>query len=160
MKKIAMLLLCALLLCGCSSAETFETLGDDHVQSVLQQEKTVHLTLEQGAVPLQGATGTLYLCDGYDVSVEVWKGGNVSGTLEALTGFRTDELTVIETSASGFARYECVWVSSGEGGDQVGRVVVLDDGVYHYCITFQAPADDAAALQVTWQRILDSVQIV
>jgi hypothetical protein len=159
MKKCVMLLLCALLLCGCRSADTFETLGDDHLQSVLQQQKKVQLTLEQGAVPVQGETGTVYFCDGYEVSVEVWKAGNISGTLQTLTGFGADDLMVIETSASGFVRYECIWVSTGEGGDQVGRVVVLDDGVYHYCITFQALADDAPALQLTWQQILDSVHI-
>lgn len=160
MKKVVIIALCALLLCGCSTAETFETVGDEYVQSAIQQQKTVSLTVEEGAVAIHGDTGTIYLCDGYEMTVEICAAGNLSATFEMLTGFGTGDLTVIETSASELTRYECVWASAGEGGDQVGRTVVLDDGVYHYCITFTASAEDAAALQLTWQQILNSVNIV
>ena len=139
MKKAVSIALCAVLLCGCSASETFETVDDEYVQSVIQQQKAVSLTLEPGAVAIQAEAGTIYLCDGYDLCVEIRPSGNLS--------------------ASELTRYESVWVSAGEGGDQVGRTVVLDDGLYHYCITFTAPAADAAALQATWQQILSSVNI-
>lgn len=160
MKKCVIILLCALLLCGCGAAETFETIGDEYVQSAVQQQKKVMLTVEEGAVALESEAGTLYLCDGYQVTVEVFSAGNLSGTFEALTGFGTDDLTIIETAASGLSRYECVWASAGEGGDQVGRAVILDDGVYHYCVTFSALAEDAPALQLTWQEILSTLNII
>lgn len=159
MKKAVSIALCAVLLCGCSASETFETVDDEYVQSVIQQQKAVSLTLEPGAVAIQADAGTIYLCDGYDLCVEIRPSGNLSATFMALTGFASDALTVVETSASELTRYESVWVSAGEGGDQVGRTVVLDDGLYHYCITFTAPAADAAALQATWQQILSSVNI-
>lgn len=160
MKKVVIIALCGLLLCGCSAAETFETVGDDYVQSAIQQQKTVSLSVEEGAVAIQGNTGTLYLCDGYEMMVEVCPAGNLSGTLEAVTGFGVEKLTVIETAAAELSRYECVWAAAGEGGDQVGRTVVLDDGLYHYCITFTASAEDAPALQLTWQKILETLNIL
>ena len=71
MKKAVSIALCAVLLCGCSASETFETVDDEYVQSVIQQQKAVSLTLEPGAVAIQADAGTIYLCDGYDLCVEI-----------------------------------------------------------------------------------------
>lgn len=156
MKKCCLFLLCGVLLCGCGAQETFETVDDEYVQSVMQEQREVLLTVEDDAVVLQGDTGCVYLCDGYEVTVEILSAGNLSGTFQTLTGFGTDDLTVIETVGSGVARYECVWAAAGEGGDMVGRAVILDDGIYHYCVTVLADADDAPALQKTTEEIFDS----
>lgn len=159
MKKCVLVLLAALLLCGCGAAETFETMGDDYVQQVVQQEKGVQLTVEPDALVLQGDTGTIYICDGYELTVEVYSAGDINGTLQTITGFGAGELTVIETAALDLSRYECVWSAVGEGGDVVGRAVVLDDGAYHYCLTVTASADDALALQAVWQAIVSSFMV-
>lgn len=159
MKKCCLILMAALLLSGCAAAETFETLGDIDMSPVLREERSVLLTVPQEAQILQGDTGTIYLCDGYEVTVEVLSGGDLNGTLQNLTGFGTDDLTVIETAAADVGRYECVWTAAGEGGDVVGRVVVLDDGAYHYCVTVQSGAEDALSLQETWQEIFDSFRL-
>lgn len=156
MKKCCLILVFVLLLSGCSTAETFETIADDHVEAVMKEERSIMLTVEEDAMVLQGEAGTMYLCDGYEVTVEILAAGNLSGTFRSLTGFGTDGLTVIETAATDVTRYECVWSAAGENGDMVGRAVVLDDGIYHYCLTVLADAEDAHALQETWKEIFDS----
>lgn len=160
MKKCCLILVFALVLTGCAAAPTFETLGDVNAAPAIREEREVRVSVPEGAQALRGATGTIYLCEGYEVTVEVLSGGNLSGTFESLTGFGTDDLTVIETAAGEVSRYECVWSAAGEGGDTVGRAVVLDDGIYHYCVTVSANADDAPALQETWKEIFDSFRLV
>lgn len=159
MKKCCLILFCALLLCGCHSAQTFETVADDDAQPVMQEARSIILTVDEDATVLQGDTGTIYLCDGYEVTVEILSAGNLSGTFESLTGFGVDDLTVIQTAASEAARYECVWSAAGEGGDVVGHAVVLDDGLHHYCVTAVAPSEDAAALQETWNELFRSFSL-
>ena len=160
MKKCCMILLCALLLCGCGAEETFETVSDEYAQSVMKEERSIQLTVEDGATVLKGTTGTMYLCDGYEVTEEVMSSGNLGGTLKTLTGYETDDLTVIETASSDMKRYECAWAAAGEGGDVVGRAVVMDDGVYHYCVTVLAAAEDAPSLLPVWNAILNSITLV
>lgn len=159
MKKCCLILVLSLFLCGCGAAETMETVGDDYVQSVMQSAKNILLTVDDEATVFQGETGTIYLCDGYEVTVEILSAGNLNGTFQTLTGFGADELTVIETAASQLSRYECVWSAAGEAGDVVGRAVILDDGLYHYCVTVLADADDAQALKNTWEEIFDSFML-
>lgn len=160
MKKWWLVLALCILLYGCGTKETFETVDDADAQPVVQQKKEILLTVEEDAVILESDTGVMYLCDGYEVSAQIVSAGNLSGTLRDLTGFGAESMTVIETAASGMDRYEGVWTSAGEGGDMVGRVVVIDDGVWHYCVTISCPAEDAPALQQTWQKILSSVAIL
>lgn len=159
MKKWIFILLMVPLLCGCSAGETFETVGDLYAEPVMQEQRDIFVAVPENAVAIQGDTGTIYLCDGYEVTVEILSAGNVSGTFQTLTGFGIDDLTVMETAASDTARYECVWASAGEDGDLVGRAVILDDGIHHYCVTVLADADAAYALQQTVEAILDSVQL-
>lgn len=159
MKKCCLLVSVLFLLTGCSSAETFETVADEYVQSVMRQEMTVSVAVEPGTEAIEGASGTIYLCDGYEVTVEVMQSGNLSATLREVTGYTADQLTVIETAAGSMKRYECAFSSAGEGGDLVGRTVILDDGVCHYCVTVAAPADDAQALMPAWNAIFDSITL-
>lgn len=161
MKKCCVIMLIALLLTGCGSAETFETVADDYVQSVMAEQRGVLLTIPEEEAPqiMHSDTGTLYLCDGFEVSVQVMNAGNLNGTFQNVTGFGVDDLTVIETAAADAARYECVWAAAGEGGDVVGRAVVLDDGAYHYCVTILADANEILTLQDTIQSIFDSFSL-
>ncbi len=158
MKKYCLMLLLAVLLCGCTEAPTFETLGDIDMKPVMEPQSEIFLEVPN-AVTMESAAGTIYLCDGYDVTVEVLSSGNLSATLEALTGFGADALTVMETSSSDHSRFECVWTAAGEGGDMVGRVMILDDGNYHYCVTATTDAVSASSLQDTWQAIFTSVHL-
>ena len=148
-----------LLLTGCQATQTFETMHDVYSPQPQSTPKKVALDLPENVQTIAGDSGKLYLCDGYDVTVETLSSGDVNRTIQQLTGFATDALTMLQTSVSGVDRYECVWTAAGERGDNVGRAVVLDDGQYHYCVTVMTQADEAGELSATWQELLNSVRL-
>lgn len=153
MKKLCILVICFLLLTGCTAAETFETVADVYGEQNLPDPKEVLLSIPEDAQVIGGDGGKLYLCDGYEITVETLQSGDINATLRQLTGFESDDLTIMETAQMGQNRYECVWTSAGEGGDMVGRVAVLDDGCYHYCVTVTGTAENAS-LQETFQTLM------
>lgn len=151
--------LAALLLTGCGAQETFETMADVQVQSVSASARQVLLSLpEEAAVCVfeDAQTGSLYLCDGYSISLQTLQGGDLDKTLRAVTGYSREQLTLMQTRQGDVKRYECVWSAAGEGEDQVGRAVILDDGSYHYVLTTMAGQTHAGELTETWQEIFSS----
>lgn len=159
MKKCCVLLICALLLTGCTAAQTFETIDDVYAEGEPAVMRQVSLEIPQAAEVISSDAGTIYLCQGYEVTVQTMAAGDLNATMRSLTGFDADELTMVETGMTEAARYECVWTAAAEGGDAVGRAVVLDDGCYHYCVTVMASENDAGALRQTWQTLLETVQL-
>ncbi len=158
MKRLCVILSIILLLSGCSAAQTFETIGDVYGEEPLpiQQEVVYKLPDNAMAQAIQSVYGQLYFCDGYEITLQTMTAGDLNKTLQELTGFGVDDLTVVETGVEEAARYECVWTSTGEGGDSVGRAVILDDGAYHYCMTAMAAEEKAAQLRQEWQTLFDS----
>lgn len=153
----------ALLLSGCSFRETFETISDIDAAPVLSKGNELQLSLpdEASIATVAAADGSkIYLCDGYTVTVQTFDAGDLDRTLRETTGFGIDQLQVIMTQAHGVKRYECVWAAAGEGEDQVGRAVILDDGVFHYVVTAMAGSAKAGSLQTTWEHILQSATLV
>lgn len=162
MKKCWLVLVLTLFLTGCGAQETFETVSDVYDTPVMAQTGQLELALpKEAAVPSMESedAGSIYLCDGYTLTVQTLAGGDLDRTLRQITGFARDQLTVMQTQSDGITRYACVWSAVGEGGDQVGRAVVLDDGSYHYAVTVMADFDDAGDLAKTWQSILDSAKL-
>jgi len=157
-KRILIVILSVLMLCGCSAAPTFETLSDVYNPEAPAQPRKIILELPQNAAAqaISSENGTLYLCDGYEVTQQILPAGDLSKTLRELTGFEREVLTVIETGLTEAARYECAWSAAGEAGDSIGRAAILDDGCYHYCITVMADADFAGELTAQWQQIFAS----
>ena len=158
MKKMCIILIACLLLAGCSARETFETVEDEFGQQQIAAPRQMLLTLPENAAAqtVQSDYGQRYFCDGYETTLQTMSAGNLNATLRQLTGFGADALTVVETGLTDNTRYECVWTAAGEGGDMVGRAVILDDGVYHYCMTAMASADMAAQLRQTWQDLFET----
>ncbi len=158
MKKTVVLLAMLLLLSGCSAAPAFETLGNVYAsQPIARQEKVSFLLPEDAsAVVLAGESGKLYFCEGYEIMQETMAGGDLNRTVQSLTGYDKESLTLLQTGGIGATRYECAWTAAGEAGDQVGRAVILDDGNYHYCLTVMADSTESGSLQETWQAILSS----
>lgn len=154
MKKIVILLAAVLLLSGCSHSEDFETMKDVYGEQQLPAMGKVRYTLppDAAAQVMESDAGKLYFCDGYDITLQTFSSGNLDATLRALTGFGREKLSVIETDS----RYACVWTAAGEGGNVVGRAVILDDGNYHYCMTVMADEDRALQLKDAWQALFDS----
>ena len=161
MKNLCVLLIIALLLCGCGAEQTFETVADEMVQQVMAQPREVSLTLpEETLLPAMESDGrTLYLCSGYDVAVQTFSGGDLDATVRQVSGFGAVELTIMETKAGENQCYEFVWTAATDLGEQVGRAMILDDGIYHYTVTATAPAEKAAEYQEMWNGMFESVNL-
>ena len=159
MKKLALVILTVgMLLSGCLSAPVYETITGLDVNGVTPVEKKIVIQLPEDAAvqTVQGGSGKIYICDGYEIMVETLSSGDLNKTLQSLTGFSKDALTVVETKQDGLDRYTCVWTSTGEKGTQVGRTTVLDDGGYHYCLSITAPAETVLELQPVIQMVFES----
>ena len=162
MKKWFVLVLAAVLLCGCGAQTVFETVEDEAVLDVSIVEQTVQLTLPpEAAVPTAQSPqgGSLYICDGYTLMVQTLSGGDLNRTMQQVTGFSADRLQSMNTKTGNITCYHTAWTAAGEAGDEVGRVVILDDGVHHYAVSVMAPAESAGKLQDTWSALLNSVSL-
>ena len=160
MKKLMCILVMLCLLTGCGSEKVLETVEDVYSpQEIAPME--LSLTLPEGAsvMTLSSQMERLYLCDGFTVTVQTLQGGDLNRTVKETTGYEADRLTLIATEKGEIACYRFSWASLGEGGDQVARTLILDDGCYHYAVTVMAPAEKAGALADTWQEILSSVSL-
>ncbi len=156
MKKLWILVFFAVLLTGCAAEPAFERVEDIYAPQEKPAAKRILLQVPQEAQVMESGAGTLYLCNGFEVVVQTMDGGDLDETIRAVTGFREDALTVLETGTSNLSRFECAWSAAGEAGQSVARAVVLDDGNYHYCLTVMANSDRVGQLAKQWQDILNS----
>ncbi len=161
MKKLCIVMVACLVLCGCAAAPTFESVEDVYAKDPVSEPRQICLDIpaDASAQVLQSDNGKLYLCDGYEVAVQTFLAGDLDQTMRAVTGFGTEGLTVMETSVSEIDRYECAWSAAGEGGDTIARAIVLDDGDYHYCLTIMAPSENVSRLSDQWQSIAASFRL-
>lgn len=160
MKKIWILVLCCLMLVGCGQVEAAETICDEPEQQVLAAPREVRLNLpgEAVACAMESDSGRLYLGDGYEVMVQTLSGGDLDATIQALTGFRQEDITVIQTKGDYPRRWEFAWAAAGENGQRVGRGMVIDDGSYHYCLSVLQDADDEDC-QIVWSEVFHSFDL-
>ena len=162
MKKWWLCLPLLVLLTACGGKKDFETMSDQYLMPSVTEPAQVSLQLPEEAVVMtmhSESDDTLYLCDGFTLTVQTLEGGDLDATLRSVTGYSREKLQIYELRKDGVTRYECVWVSAGEGGDQMGKAVILDDGSYHYAVAAIAPAEQAGTLAQTWQQILGSAQL-
>ena len=163
MKKWFVVVFAVMLLTGCSTQQTFETVDDVFGGDNGATVGTVKLSMpEEAATPVMESEtgGRLYLCDGYDLTVQTMEGGDLNRTLQQMTGYPADALQCMKTKPGGITRYDLAWTSAGEKGDLVARGVVLDDGNYHYVVTVMADAQVSGSLRGTWETLLESVGLV
>ena len=160
MKKLLVLFGVMVLLAGCS-VQTFERVEDQNDVPALATPAQLQLELPEDAAALtmQGNSGTLYFCENYDISVEILPSGNLDSTLRTLTGFGREELNIFQTLRSDADCYEAVWSAAGEAGDQVGRLMVLDDGAFHYCVSLMGSAESAGDHMEEWNAIFASAAL-
>lgn len=160
MKKwMVIAVLIALLLTGCRSVGTLETVTDtwDTPQMPEPQELMLELPKNAAMATLTSEkAGTLYFCNGYTVAVQTMPAGNLDGTLREITGYGRENLKIMETGSGECTRYDFVWSCAGENGDQVCRGAVLSDGNYHYTMTAMIDEENAGALSETMQALFSS----
>ena len=161
LKKLAAMVLLSLVLTGCAAEPVFESVTDVYVDTA-PDPGIVRVMVPEKAAVLTAAGETesqLYFCDGYTLTVQTLAGGDLDRSIRNLTGYGRDRLTVLETMREGIRCYTCAWTSAGESGDQVGRLVLLDDGCYHYAVTVMATAEQAGMLTEEWEAILNRVNL-
>ena len=161
MKKCLLWLLPVLLLWGCGPQEVFEQIGDVYeVIGIPPQAVAVDLPGDAVVHTLgSGQDNAIYFCDGYTLTVQTLAGGDLNRSIGELTGFPLENMTLYQTGNGAVRRYVGTWTCLGETGEQVGRLVLLDDGNYHYAVTVMAPAESVSALQLTWDTVLGSVSL-
>ena len=154
------LLLAVLALAGCGAEETFETIADEMVfHQAAAREIRVVLPEETVLPVMETEAGQIYICRDFEVCVQTLPGGDLDATVRSLCGFGPGDVNVLETTADGFTRYDFVWSSAGETGDQVGRACVLSDGVWHYCVTAMASEEKAGDYWEIWNGMFETVTI-
>lgn len=158
MRKCMLLLLMCLVLPGCAARETFETVADDIVQPVAAEPREVMLTLPPEAVvpASQTENGEIYLCDGFEITLQTLSAGDLNETVRSISGFAREDLTIIESGAGDYTRYDLVWSCAGENSHRLGKAAILDDGNYHYVLSILADESRVEEYQGTWQEMLDS----
>lgn len=161
MKKICVYLFLAFALCGCRAEETFETISDDIVAPVMAVPRQVTVQLPEDAVApvLESDTRQIYMSTGYEIAIETLSAGDLNATVQALSGYETGNLTILETQQGDITRYEFVWASAGEEGDRLGRAVILDDGEYHYCMSVLRDAAGEEDSQIVWSDVFGSFSL-
>lgn len=162
MRKWVGLVLVLLMLTGCGSRETLETVADEQVVPVMAQPKQIRVTLPgEAAMPtVESDSGRLYLCRDYEIMLQTLPGGDLNATLQSVTGYEREQLTILETLRSDMPCYEFSWACAGESGDRVGQGILLDDGAYHYCMTILWDAEKTEDLQIVWSEIFSSFDAV
>lgn len=155
------LLLVILVLCGCGTRQTAETVADEWMVPVMAQPRQICLDLpgEASVCTMESDSRRLYLTDDYEIAVQTLSGGDIDATVRSLTGFSRDELTIMQTMGDDIKRYEFVWTSAGEKGDRMGRGIILDDGNYHYCLSVLRDTEMENS-QVIWSEIFNSFGLV
>ena len=163
MRKTIVLFLLSLLLTGCGTQETFETVEDIiPVEPVAVPQQFFVSLPEEAATPSfqDESGGELYVCDGFTVSKQILTAGDLEKTVSTLSGQSTRQLQIIKTKQGDQDRYDFVWTTAGEDGLQLGRACVLDDGNYHYALSTLTREDASEALRETLADMYGSCRLL
>ena len=162
MKLVCAVFLILVMLTGCGSQEVYETVADEMILQVSAEPREVHFDLAQEPVmPVMEADGgQLYLCGDYDVMVQTLESGDLNETVHQVSGFYPEDLTLLQTGTGEIDKYEFVWTSAAEEGQQIGRATVLDDGNYHYVLSATVNAELIGEYQEIWNGIFESFELI
>ena len=161
MKMICMILLVVLMLAGCGASEGYETITDELVLSTAAQPREVRFDLAQEPVlpVMESDGGQLYICGDFDVMMLTQESGDLNETVYQVSGFLPEELTLIQTGSGDIDKYEFVWTSATEEGQQIGRATIQDDGSYHYILSATVDAELIEEYQEIWNGIFESFEL-
>lgn len=162
MKKLICILMAGLMLTGCRVRDTFETVTDELVAPVMATPRQLNIDLpkEAEAASFPSDSGTLFICDDYELAVETLSSGDLDATLKTMTGQGQEAISLMTTKQGDCKRYDFVWAGVNDDGEFSGRGTILDDGVYHYCLSLVRPLDRMNNSQVVWSRVFSSFSVV
>ena len=159
-KGLCLMLVC-MLLGGCGAEETMETVADEWAEPVIVPAREIRVSLPEELAPVtEDTTGSLYIASNYEIHIQTMSGGDLDETIRSISGHEREDLTVIATAPQGLHRYDLVWTAVGEGGDRVGRAVIVDDGEYHYTMTVLRDAGSVETDQIVWRTVFESFTLV
>lgn len=156
MKRMLLILFCALSLAGCASEPVWETVEDMvPVEPIpAMQQLYVPIPGDASAPTFRGEDGTeVYVCNDFTLTKQVLPGGDLNQTVKEISGLEKDQLQLLQTKPDGFDRWDFVWTSATEEGLQLSRACILDDGGYHYVLSTTAAEEKAGQLTDIWQDI-------
>ena len=157
MKKWMVLLIICALLSGCRAEETFETLADEiFAVEAVPRQVIMDMPPEAAAPASESEEGKIYICDGYEITVQTLEGGDLDATLRAISGYDREKLTVMESQQGDWKRYDLVWACAGEEGERIGRGAVLDDGNFHYALCVLSDSDRIEDYEQVWEALFAS----
>ena len=158
-KRWIWMLFLAAMLCGCKAEETLETVSDEWMVPAMAQPREISVRLPENTVlPVMEQDGRkLYMGQNYEIMLETLASGDLNATICSVSGFEKEQLSILETRQADADRYDFVWTTTGEGGERLGRAVILDDGNYHYCMTVLRDAEESV---VVWQDVFSSFALV
>ena len=147
-----------LMLSGCARQTEYETVTDVWQEQEMPAPRVISVDLPgEAALPaMESDSGRAYLCNDYEIYIQTMPAGDVGATVEAMSGFAKDKLTIVQTQQEDGDRYEFVWASTGEQGDYLGRGVILDDGNYHYTMAVLRNTQTTQASSVVWDGVFSS----
>ena len=161
MRKLVWLLVLMMCMSGCvrsTDRAVMETVADGIIEPVAADPKPMAVWLPQEAAAQTMADGAkCYTWAETELRLQTLRGGDIRGTLQALTGLDPQRLTVMEYERDGLQLYQTVWSMTGEEGVSLGRCMVADDGNYHYCISMISPENEDVAQ--TYARICASLDL-
>ena len=162
MKRIFCILMMLMMLTGCAGENTFETVNDDLelLPTPEMQQTVVELPPEAASPTIESGSERLYMCGNYEIRIQTMESGDLESTVQAVSGYTKDRLTIMETQRNGMPCYEFVWASAGDEGEQVGRAAVLDDGNYHYILSVMGNAENAWENYPVWLSMFHSFAVV
>ena len=161
MKVLILILSMILLLSGCGAQDVFEMVTDEMVLETVAQPREVRFNLAQEPVMpvMESDGGRLYLCGDFDVVLQTMESGDLDGTVYRISGFTPEGLTMIQTGTGEVEKYEFVWTSATDEGQQIGRCTILDDGNFHYALSATVDADLIEEYQEIWNGIFESFKL-
>jgi hypothetical protein len=161
MKLVAIIVAVLLLFCGCAAEETYETVMDVWEEVPAPEAKSICVDLPgESAMPvMESDGGRVYVSSEYEIYVQTMPGGDIGATIEEMSGHPQESLTVLSTMQDDAMRYDFVWATAGEGGDMLGRGIILDDGSYHYTMTVLRGADTVQSSTVVWDAVFSSFRL-
>ena len=160
MRKWFALLAALLLFSGCAAPVAYETVSDELLAVPEPQPKEVTVGLPSNAVvTIEGTKGKSWLCEDYTVCVQTFSGGDFAQTVKNVTGLDKEDVFTLQTLRGDCVRYELAWVCAGEGGEQLNRAVMLDDGFHHYVLSIHGDADSYSERREAWRQIAASFDL-
>lgn len=162
MRKFWLIPLMTLLLTGCSGQQTYETVSDycDVPTVSVRYTLSIQLPKEASRPVMDTGREQLYECGDYSVVVQMLEGGDLSETLQDVTGMDGNSLTIMETLRDDNPCYQCVWTSAGEDAQRICRTLIMDDGAMHHAVTVIADHALAGNLAQEWEDIFSSAKLI